>query len=88
MTDRRVNAETIGFTKLEDDERQGQYSYGDLNRFPAYFGSHPNVMQPKISQHAISLNDLKVIDKKYWWQPLKWFKVRYKTGKRVREAIK
>jgi len=87
MTNRRVNAENIGFTTLRDDERQGQYDYGDLNRFPPYFGSHPSVMGDKIRQHPLSLDDLKEIDRKYWWQPLKWFKVRYKTGQRVKEKI-
>jgi len=50
MTERRVNAENIGFTTLMEDERQGQYDYGDLVRFPAYFGSHPSVMGPRIDQ--------------------------------------
>src|SRR3989338_3168083 len=48
MAERRVNAEKIGFVKLNDDERQGVYDYGDLNRFPAYFGSHPAVMARRI----------------------------------------
>ena len=87
MTNRRVNAEHIGFTALMDNERQGQYNYGDLNRFPPYFGSHPSLMQEAIRQHPLSLEDLKEIDKKYWWQPLKWFKVRYKTGRRIKEKI-
>jgi len=87
MTERRVNAENIGFTVLDEDEREGQYDYGDLNRFPAYFGRHPAVLKERISQHTLSVNDKKEIDRKYWWQPLKWLKVRYKTGKRVREKI-
>jgi len=87
MTERRVNAENIGFTVLKDSERQGQYDYGDLNRFPAYFGKHPAVLKERIDQHSLSLEDLKEIHKKYWWQPLKWFKVRYKTGRRVKSRI-
>ena len=87
MTERRVNAEHIGFTTLQDNERKGQYDYGALNRFPAYFGSHPSVMRNRINHHALSLEDLKEIDRKYWWLPLKWFKVRYKTGRRVKEKI-
>jgi hypothetical protein len=87
MTERRVNAEHIGFTALKDNERQGKYDYGDLNRFPVYFGTHPAVVQAKIDQHSLSSGDLKEIHRKYWWQPLKWFKVRYKTGRRVKEKI-
>lgn len=87
MTQRRVNAENIGFTTLMEDERQAKYDYGDLNRFPAYFGRHPVVMKDRIGNHLLSLKDLKDIDQRYWWYPLKWFKVRYKTGKRVREKI-
>jgi len=44
-------------------------------------------MQQKIGGHALSQADLKEINRQYWWQPLKWFKVRYKTGRRVKEKI-
>ena len=87
MTQRRLNAERIGFTSLEESERERDYSYGDLNRFPAYFGSHPKVMRQKIQSHAISQNDLRVIDKKYWYHPLRLLRARYKTGKRVKARI-
>ena len=87
MTQRRVNAANIGFTILMEDERQAKYDYGDLNRFPAYFGRHPAVMKERIDNHLLSLEDLKEIDKRYWWYPLKWLKVRYKTGRRVRNRI-
>jgi len=87
MTQRRVNAENIGFTDLKDDERDVKYDYGDLNRFPAYFGTHPAVMNKRIKGHPLSQKDLCDIDRRFWWQPLKWFKVRYKTGKRVKEKI-
>jgi glycosyltransferase involved in cell wall biosynthesis len=87
MTQRRVNAENIGFTRLRDNERQGHYDFGDLSRFPVYFGTHPSVMQEKIRQHSLSQTDLGNIHKKFWWNPLKWFKVRYKTGRRIREKI-
>lgn len=87
MTQRRVNAEKIGFTKLNDEERNTVYDYGDLNRFPVYFGTHPAVMARRIDQHSVSREDLKDIDKQYWWQPLKWFKVRYKTGRRVKARM-
>ena len=87
MTQRRVNAENIGFTSLKADERKEEYSYGDLNRFPAYFGTHPAVMKGRIGSHALSRGDWEAIGRKYWWSPLKLFKVRYKTGKRLKERV-
>ncbi|MCK5260460.1 MAG: glycosyltransferase [Candidatus Omnitrophica bacterium] len=87
MTRRRSNAEMIGFIKLADGERRQRYDYGDLDRFPVYFGTHPVEMREKIEQHLFSQDDLKDINKKYWWQPLRWFKVRFKTGSRVRAKI-
>lgn len=87
MTQRRVNAEQIGFTSLKDGERQGDYSYGDLNRFHPYFGSHPAVMKERITNHALSQEDLKDINRRYWWHPLRMLKVRYKTGKRLKRRI-
>ena len=87
MTQRRVNAEQIGFTQLTNDERSGEYSYGDLNRFPAYFGSHPSVMKQKIAGHRFSQEDLKTINQKFWWHPAKISRLRYKTSRRVKEKI-
>lgn len=87
MTRRRVNAENIGFTTLQTQERQGQYNYGDLNRFPVYFGTHPAVMKERVEGHSLSQRDLRDIGRRFWWQPLKWFNVRYKTGRRVKEKI-
>ena len=87
MTQRRLNAEKIGFTTLKEQERQDDYSFGDLERFPPYFGSHPRVMKDRIEAHPISQEDLERIQKKYWWHPIKIFKVRYKTGRRVKERI-
>jgi glycosyltransferase involved in cell wall biosynthesis len=87
MTRRRVNAENIGFTRLVEGERQGGYAYGDLDRFPAYFGTHPSVMRAKVAGHSLSQGDLAHIRRKFWWQPLQWFNVRFKTGRRVKERI-
>ena len=87
MAQRRINAEKIGFTTLVDQDRTGPYNYGDLGRFPAYFGTHPEVMREKVDQHSLSRSDLNDIRRKYWWHPMKWFKVRYKTGRRVRRKI-
>jgi len=87
MTKRRLNAETIGFTRLKDGERKEDYSYGDLNRFPAYFGTHPKVMKNRIEAHSLSRQDWQGISKKFWWNPMKALRVRYKTSKRMKEKI-
>lgn len=88
MTKRRINAEKIGFTTLNNNERKDDYSYGDLNRFPVYFGTHPKVMNERIVQHQLSQEDLRSISKKYWWHPFKILKIRHKTGKRIKSRIK
>lgn len=87
MAQRRKNAEDIGFIELKDSERVDSYKYGNLSRFPAYFGSHPKVMRDRIRDHELSNSDRKAIDRKYWWHPLKFFKIRYKTGRRVKHKI-
>lgn len=87
MTERRANAEQIGFVSLKDDERRQEYSYGDLNRFPVYFGTHPKVMEQRIAMHDLSCKDNKAIARRYWWFPAKWLRIRYKTGKRVKDKI-
>ena len=88
MTQRRLNAEEIGFVSLDEKERNEKYQYGNLNRFPVYFGSHPKVMEEKIQEHMLSYEDLKTINQRYWWHPLKWMKVRYKTGRREKKELK
>ena len=87
MTQRRVNAEKIGFTNLKGAERNSDYVYGDLDRFAPYFGSHPAVMTERIKSHLPSQADLKSINRFYWWHPLRILKVRYKTGKRIKQKI-
>lgn len=87
MTQRRVNAEGIGFTKLSQQERQQNYDYGDLERFPIYFGTHPDIMQSRVLSHELSQKDWARISRKYWWSPLKIFSIRYKTFKRSRKRI-
>ncbi len=86
MAQRRVNAAEIGFVSLENEPPK-EYSYGDLNRFPVYFGTHPRVMAERIAAHPLSQSDKRNIDRKYWWFPAKWFETRYKTGRRVKEKI-
>ncbi|HOD12662.1 MAG TPA: glycosyltransferase [Candidatus Omnitrophota bacterium] len=87
MASRRKNAEDIGFVQLKAEERQSLYTFGDLGRFPAYFGSHPRVMQQLVRSHETSESDLEYVHQQYWWHPCRWFKVRYKTFHRVKEKI-
>lgn len=87
MAARRKNAETIGFVQLKSHEKTDEYRFGNLNRFPVYFGTHPKVMTPLVEEHLLSKEDKKEIDKRYWWHLFRWFKVRYKTGKRLKQRI-
>ena|SRR3989338_4220491 len=87
MAKRRLNAEQIGFTSLRENEKNSSYDYGDLNRFPIYFGTHPAVMKECIDQHDLSQKDWDNIARKYWWHPAKILRVRYKTSKRIKYKI-
>jgi len=86
MSERRRNARTIGYGTMDNTD-EAAYDYGDLNRFPAYFGSHPAVMQERVAGHALSREDRADIVRRYWWHPLRAFGVRYKTWRRVRHKI-
>ncbi len=87
MQQRRLNAEKIGFVQLKPEERDKNYSYGDLNRFAVYFGTHPTVMKERVEAHALSQEDLKSIRKRFWWHPGCIFKLRWKTFKRIKHKI-
>ena len=83
MAQRRRNAEEIGFAKLGPRERKKEYSFGDLNRFPVYFGEHPWVMKERVQNHPLSQEDWQNICRRYWYHPAKIFRIRYKTGRRI-----
>jgi glycosyltransferase involved in cell wall biosynthesis len=87
MTQRRVNAENIGYIELTEDQRKEDYKYGDLNRFPLYFGSHPAVMKEVIDAHPLTKEEKEFKRKKYWWYPPQIFNIRYKTGRRIKKKI-
>ena len=87
MSQRRLNAEKIGFITLQDQDRDKIYTYGDLNRFPVYFGTHPQGMEERIKNHLVSQEDLKEINRRYFFHPLRILKVRCKTGKRINTRI-
>ena len=84
MQDRIRNAQHIGY---QDNNKNVSSGYGDLNRFPAYFGTHPAVMQNVLSQHLLSQQDLNQIRRHFWWHPAFWLHLRYKTFRRVSKAI-
>ena len=86
MRKRFDNASAIGFmdTNKNNSVTAG---YGDLNRFPSYLGSHPAVMQEKVQEHQLSREDFNNIRRALWWNPLFWLRVRYKTGRRVKERM-
>ena len=88
MAIRRKNAHAIGFlAELNENEKKPEYDYGDLSRFPVYFGTHPAVSNYLVEQHVVSQKDWQKIVSQYWWNPLLWFRVRYKTGWRVKEKM-
>ncbi|MCB9757114.1 MAG: glycosyltransferase [Candidatus Omnitrophica bacterium] len=87
MTQRRVNAEMMGITTLTESEKTQEYSFGDLNRFPVYFGSHPLVMQEKIARHAISQQDWQDIKRRNMFNPCTYLRPRFKTSRREKLRI-
>jgi len=86
MQRRCDNAAQIGY---QDTAKSKTVSlgYGQLNRFPVYFGTHPLVMKDLITQHNVSSGDRQHINRTFWWHPCKFLKLRYKTGLRVKEKI-
>ena len=84
MRRRAQNAMTIGYADSSKDLFGG---YGDLSRFPVYFGSHPKVMTGLVKASRLSEEDKKLIRSQFWWSPKMWLKLRFKTGRRVKEAI-
>lgn len=81
------NAQKLGYLALNDGKEERLYNIKRLNRFPVYFGTHPKVMRKRIKSHKISNKDYRCVKRKYFWNPLLWFKIRYKTPKRVKTAL-
>jgi len=80
------NASAIGYMdKQMNIAKAGDY--GDLDRFPAYGGTHPTVMKERIAHHQLSKKDFDSIRRKSWWNPFFWLRLRYKTGRRVKVRI-
>ncbi len=87
MQGRCANAAAIGYQDDSKSSVLGHQGYGDLNRFPIYFGTHPAVMAEAVNAHALSRQDWNNITRRHWWNPLKIFRTRYKTGFRVKKSI-
>jgi glycosyltransferase involved in cell wall biosynthesis len=86
MQKRYENAAAIGYVdKAKNNSFDG--GYGDLRRFPSYWGTHPAVMKEMVQQHQLSREDLSSIRRELWWNPFYWFHPRYKTWRRVKERI-
>ncbi len=83
---RLANATVIGY---QDQGKNNALSngYGDLSRFPVYFGTHPSVMKRLVAEHGLSCQDWENILKKHWWNPLLWYRIRYKTGRRIKYSL-
>jgi len=86
MASRLSNAVGIGYA-APDAPAGSVYDYGDLDRFPIYFGTHPAVMQEAVEAHALSAGDWQVIRRRHRFNPFLLFRLRYKTFKRVRHKI-
>jgi len=87
MAKRRLNQGEIWSEDRDREKETGRYEFGNLNRFPIYFGTHPSVMKDLVNRHPISQEDWRNIECGYWWNPLKWLRIRYKTGKRIKFKI-
>jgi glycosyltransferase involved in cell wall biosynthesis len=86
MQKRWVNSSAMGFMD-KDKNNAHDDGYGDLKRFPAYWGTHPAVVKEIVEQHQLSREDLRRIQRQLWWNPVYWFRPRFKTWRRGRERI-
>ena len=68
-------------------EGKNSRQYEQIKKMPVYFGTHPAVMRDIVACHETSKKDFDSIKKKYFWNPLLWFRIRYKTGKRLRAKL-
>jgi len=87
MANRRKNAKKIGYAFQTETAEYDYYDYKALNKFPIYFSTHPKVMESRIKNSKTSQDDWKLIKKKYFWNPLLWFRFRYKTFKRLKTPL-
>jgi len=82
------NAQEMGGrTEAFIEKIKPKFDFKDLDKFPVYFGTHPAVMREKVVAHFPSQKDWANIKKKYFWSPLLWFRIRYKTFIRRKKAL-
>ena len=87
MKERQANAADIGFGYFKEAEKNSKYSFYDSNSFPIYFGTHPKVMGGRIKKDKKSTEDFRHIKKMHFWNPLLWFRIRYKTFVRNKKSL-
>ena len=87
MAKRRLNQGEIWSESRDNEKMTGRYEFGDLKRFPIYFGSHPATMNDLIKAHPVSQQEWGEISRQYWWNPCLWLRLRFKTGRRIKERI-
>ncbi len=87
MARRRRNAAAIGYAAESAPENNPAYEFGNLRRFPVYFGRHPAVMRERVESHALTRQDYSTVRRQYWYHPGFWLGWRYKTGRRVKQSI-
>jgi len=81
------NAQKLGYTTSDYNKEKRFIDVAELNKFPIYFGTHPKMMHNRAKTHKLSKEDWQNIKRRYFWNPLLWFKIRYKTPKRVKAAL-
>ena len=87
MAHRLFNAVGIGYAAPGASAGESAYDYGNLDRFPIYFGTHPAVMREAVEAHALSAVDWQTIRRRHRFNPFLLARLRYKTFKRVRHKI-
>jgi len=87
MKERQVNAANIGFGCFKETEKNSEYNFHDLDRFPIYFGTHPKVMERRVKEDGKSAEDFRHIKRMHFWNPLLWFRIRYKTFVRNKKSL-
>jgi hypothetical protein len=80
----RIAKDRVSNAGIDMPENENSREKTETERMPVYFGTHPAAMDDIISGHKPSRIDLDLIKKRYFWNPLLWFRIRYKTGKRLR----
>ena len=88
---RSVHERVAGDIGLNSDENilagSSSRKYRQISKMPVYFGTHPAVMKDIVAKNETSRKDFDFIKKRYFWNPLLWFRIRYKTGKRIRAKL-